>query len=235
MPKLSVCIPVETGFSPPRHIVEKLLANAASDIEVIVAPCGAALPETDPLFARAIADPRLKILPPASDTISPSHLWLATLAASQGDWVSLIYPDDMIEPELPRLLTYIEKQHPNADALGWNAFQISATAPRTIKTAVPVPVLHDSSEIEKARMLDAFFQWTGSQQTPRVPFGIFHGAIKRSLLDQIVAATGPASWLTPAPRYEWSARVVIFANCLILCNRPLSAASTSAFQPVAVP
>ncbi|MGV8938292.1 MAG: hypothetical protein ACOH2J_14310 [Allorhizobium sp.] len=235
MPKLSVCIPVEPGFSPPHYIVEKLLANAESDIEVIVAPYGDGWPASDPLFARAAADPRLKILPPITGAISASNFWLATIAASKGDWISLIYPDDMIEPDLPRLLAYLEKKHPNGDALGWNAFQIAENAPRDIKTAVPVPVVHDSSELDKARMLDAFFQWTGSQQTPKVPFGIFHGAIKRSLLDQILAGTGSLSWQTPVPRYEWSARVVIFASCLVLCNRPLSAVSTQPFQPVKAP
>lgn len=235
MPKLSVCIPVEPGFSPPHHIVEKLLANPESDIEVVVAPYGESWPMSDALFARAAADPRLNILPPISGDISASNFWLAAIAASKGDWISLIYPDDMIEPELPRLLAYLEKKHPNGDALGWNAFQIAESAPRNIKTAVPVPVVHDSSELDKARMLDAFFQWSGSQQTPRVPFGLFHGAIKRSLLEQILAATGPASWQTPAPRYEWCARVVVFASCLVLCNRPLSAISASPFQPVTAP
>jgi len=233
MPKLSVCIPVEPGFAPPHYLVGQLLQKADSDIEVIVAPFGTGGCD-DTLVALAAGDPRLKILPAAPETISAANFWIGTVAAADGDWITLIYPDDMLEPDLPKLLVHLEQNHPGADALGWNAFQISASAPRTIKATVPLPVLHDTTILDKTAMLDAFFQWTGSQQIPRAPFGLFHGALKRGLVDQILASSGEASWLTPLPRFEWTARALIFANELALCNRPLSAASVTPFQPVAI-
>ena len=235
MPKLSVCIPVEPGQRAPLYLAGRLLENPESSIEIIVAPSDTASEGLGDLTERAAKDGRLKILPAAADGSSASDFWIATITAATGDWTTLVSPEDMIEPDLPALLSHIEKEHTGVDALGWNAFQIAPNAPRDVKAAVAVPIVHDISELEKAKMLEAFFQWSGSQQVPRMPFGLYHGAIKRELAQTILSASSPLSWLTPLPRWEWATRVLIFANGLGLSNRPLSAVSTSPFRTVDVP
>lgn len=234
MPKLSVCIPIEPGQRAPLYLARRLLENPESSTEIIVALSDAACEGLGDLTERAARDGRLKILPAAADGSSVSDFWIATVTAATGDWITLVSPEDMIEPDLPTLLSHIEKEHAGVDALGWNAFQIAPNAPRDVKAAVAVPIVHDISELEKAKMLEAFFQWTGSQQIPRMPFGLYHGAIKRELAQTILSANGPLSWLTPLPRWEWAARVLIFANGLGLSNRPLSAVSTAPFRTVDV-
>ncbi|MFA7413579.1 MAG: hypothetical protein WC048_03760 [Rhizobium sp.] len=235
MPKLSVCIPVEPEQRAPTYLAGRLLENPESSIEIVVAPSDAACEGLGNLRERAAKDGRLKILPSASDETSVSDFWIATIAEATGDWITLVSPEDMIEPDLPALLSHIEKEHTGVDALGWNAFQIAPNAPRDTKAAVAIPIVHDISELEKTKMLEAFFQWSGSQQVPRMPFGLYHGAIKRELAQTILSASSPLSWLTPLPRWEWAARVLIFANGLGLSNRPLSAVSTAPFRAVDVP
>lgn len=235
MPKLSVCIPVEPGLLAPTHLVNRLLEEPESSIEVIVAACGGREGAWSYLEARAADDPRLRILPTAPAGLSAANLWIGTLAAATGDWVSLVGPEDMIQPDLPKLLAYIEGKYPDADTLGWNAFSIAPDAPRSISTTVAVPIVHHLADIEKSRMLEAFFQWAGSQNTPRMPFGLYHGAIKRTLLETVLSACGQLSWLTPLPRWEWAARVLIFSQGLLLSHRPLSAISATPFRPVPVP
>lgn len=233
MTKLSVCIPVEPGVSPPLHLVGALLENPASDLEVIVAYLDAA--DTEALAGIAGRDARLKLLAPTAANMSAAGLWLHAVQAAVGDWITLVYPDDMLEPDFPNLLPYVEREYPHADALGWNAFQIAPAAPAHIKTNVPLPVVHHVSEVDKTQMLQAFFQWAECQRTPRMPFGLYHAAIKRSLRDAILAATGPLSWLTPVPQYEWAARVAVFASGFALANRPLSAASIEPFRVRRIP
>ncbi|OLP45053.1 hypothetical protein [Rhizobium oryziradicis] len=235
MPKLSVCIPVEPGHGLPTYIVRELLKNDAADLEIILSTFGNRLQDASDITEIAERDTRLRLLPPAPDNISAGQLWVGTVAAAQGDWVTLIYPEDMIEPDLPALLTHLEEEQPKADALGWSAFQISPSTPRYVPTNVAVPVLHNVTAYDKAPMLEAFFYWKGSQQTPRMPFGLFHGAIKRSLVETILGSCGELSWLTLLPQYEWSARVLIFADALALSNRPLSACSVEPFKPQYVP
>ena len=235
MPKLSVCIPVEPGQPAPTHLVNRLLEAPDSSVEVIVAACGTPKGAWAYLEARAADDSRLRILPPAPGGLSAANLWIGTLAAATGDWVSLVSPEDMLQADLPRLLAHVEETHPEADALGWNAFAIDPDAPRRIATTVAVPIVHHIAEIDKARMLEAFFQWAGSQNTPRMPFGLYHGAVRRPLVETILSSTGRLSWLTPLPRWEWAARVLVFSQGLVLSHRPLSAISATPFRPVPVP
>jgi hypothetical protein len=231
MTKLSVCIPVEPGMAPPLHLLEVLLENQASDLEIVISCLDQQVADA----LHAVADARLRVLAPAPANTSAAGLWLQAVKGAEGDWITLVYPEDMIEPDLPRLLSYVEREHPDADALGWNAFQIAPDAAPEIKTNIPLPIVHHVSEVDKTQMLQAFFQWAEAQRTPRMPFGLYHAAIKRSLRDAILAATGPLSWLTPVPQYEWAARVAVFASGFALANRPLSAASVTPFRSRRIP
>lgn len=237
MTKLSVCIPVEAGMSPPEHLVRQLLADETSSIEVIVSasdqPTSQALAETlEPL---AGADGRLRLVALQDDNLSSAQFWISTLAHATGEWVSIIGPQDMLEPELPKLLAFIEDEVPGADAVGWSAFSIDPETPRDVPSTVVLPVLHNVNEMDKTRMLQAFFHWEGAQRTPVMPFGLHHGAVKRTLVESILAGSGELSWLTLAPRWEWSARVLIFANTLAFSNRPLSAINAEPFRMADVP
>jgi hypothetical protein len=235
MPKLSICIPVEPGHSLPTYLISQLLKNQAADLEIILSGFGDQLHTASEITSILERDSRLRLLPPAPDNISSAQLWVGTVAAAEGDWVSLVYPEDMIEPDLPDLLAYVEKEQPNADVFGWSPFLIEPTAPRFIATNVAVPVLHNVTAYDKAPMLEAFFFWKNAQQTPRMPFGLFHGAVKRSLIQTILNACGELSWLTLLPQYEWAARVLIFSEALAFSNRPLSAINLEPFKPHYVP
>jgi hypothetical protein len=235
MPKLSVCIPVEPGHGLPTYVIRELLKNDSADLEIILSSFGSRLQDDAEITEVAARDSRLRLLPPAPDNISAAQLWLGTVAAAEGDWVTLIYPEDMIEPDLPAMLAYVETEQPTADVLGWSAFQISPSSPRYIPTNIAVPALHNVTSYDKAPMLEAFFYWKGAQQTPRMPFGLFHGAIKRSLVQTILGACGELSWLTLLPQYEWAARILIFSEALALSNRPLSACSVEPYKPQYVP
>nr|WP_316652178.1 hypothetical protein [uncultured Gellertiella sp.] len=229
MTKLSICIPVEPGKTSPLYVCTQLLADAKADVEIIVAPYDNVLADDDPIFAMAGGDPRLKILPPAPVNISLANLWIGTVAAMRADWVTLIRPDDMIEPGIELLLQHVEKSMPDADACGWNTFTIDASAPRHIPASIPVPVQHHTIEPEKVDMIEAFFHWKDSSNVPKMPFGLFHCAIKRSLLETVLSNSGELSWLTPVPQYEWAARVLIHATRFAFSSRPLSAINQDAY------
>lgn len=235
MPKLSICIPVEPGHVVPTHLISTLLKNEASDLEIILSGFGDRLHKTPEIKDMLERDARLRLLPPAPETISSAQLWVGTVVAAEGDWVSVIYPEDMIEPDLPDLLRYIEEEQPEADVLGWSPFQIDPSAPRYVSSNVAVPVLHNVNPYDKAPMLEAFFFWKNAQNTPLMPFGLYHGAVKRALIQTVLDACGELSWLTLLPQYEWAARILIFSQGLAFSNRPLSAIHLTPFQPRYVP
>lgn len=234
MTKFSICIPVEPGHVPPVFLAREILKDPEADLEIVVAPYDDTCADATELYAMAAADARLRILPPAPQGISAAQLWIGLVRAAVGDWVTIVRPEDIIETNIAPVLTYIEKTMPTVDAYGWNALQIAADAPRHVKSAIAIPIQHHSIEIEKATMLEAFFFWVDSNNTPKMPFGLYHCAIKRSLLQSVLDTSGEMSWLTPLPQYEWAARVLLMANALGFSARPLSAVNVTPYQPVAV-
>lgn len=235
MTKLSICIPVEPGKKAPHYLCDRLLANRDAPIEIIVAPYGDVMGDDEAFRQKAAADSRLRILPAAPINISLANLWIGTVAAMHGDWVTLVRPDDMLEPGIEKLLAHVETTVPEAEACGWNSFTIDPAAPRHVPLAVPMPVQHHVIEPEKLDMFQAFFQWEESSNVPRMPFGLYHCAIKRSLVETILERSGPLSWLTPLPQYEWAARVLIFAKQFAFSSRPLSAINQEPYVHLQVP
>lgn len=235
MTKLSICIPLEPGKKAPHYLCDRLLSDTDAPIEIIVAPYGDVLDGDDAFRAKALADPRLRILPPAPSNISLAQLWIGTVAAMTGDWVTLVRPDDMLETGIEKLLVHVENTIPDADACGWNTFTIDPNAPRHVPTAVPIPVQHHVMEPEKLDMFQAFFHWEESSNVPRMPFGIYHCAVRRSLVETVLDRSGQLAWLTPLPQYEWAARVLIFAKQFAFSSRPLSAISQEPFIHIQMP
>lgn len=235
MTKLSICIPVEPGKSAPVRLCEALLADEGADIEIVVAPYGDVL-EGNTAFSDIVSrDARLRVLPKAPENISLAQLWIGTVAAMAADWVVLVRPDDMLEAGIEKLLATIETSMPDADVCGWNTFTINASAPRHVPAAIAVPVQHHSIELDKIEMMDAFFHWTDSSNVPKMPLGLYHCAIRRSLLEAILNHSGETSWLTPVPQHEWAARVILHCNRIAFYSRPLSAIAQEDYKPVQVP
>ncbi len=223
MTKISICIPVEAGSAAPVRLAKTLLGDPNADLEVIVAPCGDDCRDIDELRAMAEAEPRLMILPTAPADISPCHHWLGTVAAMRGDWVTVVRPDDAVEPEIAAFVEHAEKTVPGMDAFAWNTFQIDAGARRDIPASVAIPMQHHTRELDKDDLLNKGFKWVESSNVPNMAFGIYHAAISRSLLETVLANSGELSWQTPLPQYEWAARVLIYAQKFGFSSRPLSA------------
>lgn len=235
MPVLSVCIPVEPGHRPPVALIEKMLDRPGRDLEIVVAPYHDTCEGSLALTALAMAHPTVKILPPSAETASSAALWDRALAAATGDWLTVVRPDDMLEPDIDTFLDLTVDRRPNADAIGWNVFRIDPQAPRDVPQAVAIPMQHHLRDIDKPEMLDAFFNWTNSSNLPNSHFGLYHGAIRRSLYETIRAHAGPTAFLTPEPQWEWAARVLIFATELVFSSRPLSAISVEPYTPIVTP
>lgn len=224
MTKLSICIPLETGSLDPAPLIETLLADLKANIEIVLAGPKAATEKSDNRIRTVATDASL----------SRQSLWRAAVAAATGDWVTLVNPGDMIEPDLAQMVDYLERTSPHIDALGWTALQIDRTAEPGKTSSVAIPTRYHIDHFDKTTMLKAFFYWKGSLNAPKVPFGVHHAAIRRSVVDAILSVPAPQSWSTQVPQYEWTAKTLIFAEELAFCSRPLSVVNASAYVPPAV-
>ncbi|MBP1858238.1 hypothetical protein [Rhizobium herbae] len=227
MTKLSICIPVETAAQDALPLVTVLLENQNADIEIVIAkPADIAL--SDALLSLAAEEARVTVADAPAD-ITRQLLWRHAATAAKGEWVTLVNPGDMIESELATMVAFLEASSPDVDALAWNAFQIDRHAEPGKASSVAIPASYHIDTLDKTAMLKAFFYWEGSLNSPKMPFGLYHAAIRRSLVDALLQLPEPQDWSTSVPQYEWAAKVLLFANELAFCARPMSAINISPF------
>lgn len=227
MTKLSICIPVETTAQDALPLVTLVMQDRNADIEIVLArPADVAISAA--LLDFAAHDTRLKIVE-ADQGITRQLLWRSAAVAATGDWLTLVNPADMIENELCTMLAFLEAASPGVDALAWNTFQIDRTAEPGKASSIAIPSGYQIETLDKTLMLKAFFYWEDSLNSPKMPFGLYHAAVRRSLVDALLQLPEPRDWSTPMPQYEWAAKVLLFANELAFCTRPMSAASTQPF------
>ncbi|WP_377295105.1 hypothetical protein [Rhizobium sp. SG2393] len=228
MPTLSIAIPLEAGEDPTGDIA-LLIADPKASLEVVVgAMAGVEMPV--PLQELAAGDSRVKLV--STEAAHRRMLWHATLSATEGEWISLIRPGDAIEPDLHQMVSYIDSFHSNVDALGWNAFQIDPTAVPGKTSSIAIPANYQIHTFDKTHMLKAFFHWENSLNVPKMPFGLYHSAVRRTLLDGVLLLPTTDEWQTPVPQYEWAGKVLLFAENLAFCDRPLSAINARPYTPV---
>ncbi|OJF98475.1 hypothetical protein [Pararhizobium antarcticum] len=224
MTKLSICIPVETAATDPVELVSLLLRNSNAALEVVVA--GAAPLES--LVGLAASDSRLRIIRTEAD-ITRQRLWRRAVAATSGEWVTLVNPGDMIEPELATMVGFLDQTSSGIDALAWNVFQIDHDAEPGKSASIAIPAGYQINTFDKTAMLKSFFYWENSLNTPKMPFGLYHAAIRRSLVDILLQHPEPSDWATTVPHYEWATKVLLFSESLAFCSRPMSAAATTPY------
>lgn len=224
MPCLSVCIALREGPNEGLStLVDSLLADSSLDLEVVIGG------PSDPALSRA--DARLKLLPAFPAGTPQQATWSALVTASTGDWVTLVQADDMLEPELAIMVAFVSTANPAADSLAWHTLQIDANDPPERRFSVGVPSQYQIINFDKAAMLRAFFMWENSLNVPRMPFGLYHGALKRELATTIVESLDASERVTPLPAWEWAARTIFMANDLAFCERPMSVIAKHPFGP----
>ncbi|MFB2551946.1 hypothetical protein [Ensifer soli] len=226
---VTFCIPVSAADAAPSRLVAALTAGS-DDIEIVVAAPEAIAGDLPALSA----DPRLRLVTAPLDPGDLRALWRLALENATGDWVTLVEPGDMIEAGLAALSGFVEGVAPSADAIGWNTFQIDPRQDAAAADSVAVPTSFNVHTFEKTAMLKAFFYWQGSLDVPKVPFGVFHGLVRRPLLETMLAIPDAMPWTTPVPRFEWTAKTVLCADALVFCARPMSAINALPFDAVPV-
>ena len=233
MAKLSFCIPIETESENPLYLASALLAKDDLDLEVIVVSRQNA-PIPNELLALSNQNQRLRILEALPSSVSDADLWAHAVQTASGDWITVVRSDDMIERELTLVADYLERNSPQIDALAWNVLQIDTTAEKDVRQSVAIPIEYAISAFDKNVMLQSFFAWENSRATPTMPFGLFHGMIKKSLVETVLATMSASGRKTCLPHYEWAARVVLLANDLAFAARPMSVQNVTTYQVPAI-
>jgi len=235
MAGLSLIIPIEAHEKRPEALVKALATKPRIDLEILLVPASAEIAAREDLASLADIDPRVRVVMPTSPALSPLSLWSYGVDAARSEWLSVVRPDDIFEPEALAVAEFVKGKLGSVDSIGWNALQINPAAEPGKASSVAIPTKYDIAELNKTDMLKAFYLWEGSTNVPKMPFGLFHAIISRELAETIAGSIRTADREHGLAQWEWAARTVLMGEKFVFCSRPLSVLNTKPFEAPAQP
>ncbi len=221
MTVLSICIPTRNRQVYAMSAVREMLRSERQDFEVVLADNSddAALLET---FVADCADQRVKLLPPQNEVLSMRANWERIIAETSGEWVSIIGDDDYLDPELCEVIRVTKQIAPNVDALTWGRLYFIWPEARTGPEVTKMPNGSHLIGIKKEDMIRKLFFWEDASDRPKCPFGVYHGAVRRTLLEDIRNTFSGQYFGHQIVDYDNICRTLMVANSFVYFERPMS-------------
>ncbi|AKI01393.1 Glycosyltransferase like family 2 [Hoeflea sp. IMCC20628] len=233
MVHLTICLPTRNRQAYCTQTIEALAASEGSDFEVLVADNSDDPAPLADFFASTLKDSRFRLIPPAPSVLSMVDNWERLLNAAQGRWISVIGDDDYLDPRVTGLIRRCEVLYRNVDSISWDCMTFQWPDNRPIPTLASIPMSAGTAVQSKTQISDLLFGWSEGKRRPSVGTGIYHGAVRKSLMERIKHAYGGRYFEHPNVDWENTCKVVAQATTLVHCERPFSvlgacAASNSA-------
>lgn len=223
LPKLSICVPSRNRQIYFQETIRALTSSSRTEIEFVFADNSDDPSIMKTFMANYEGDPRVVFLPPADTILSMVDNWERTVAASTGDWVTVIGDDDYLDPELVVLLQRLVAVCPDLEALDW--IKLHYTWPMAeegppINLNVPLTcgLVDVSPELNRRRA------WLWQEATHNLVngFSIYHAALSRSLLETIKKTFGGRYFEHPTVDFDSAFKVSLTAKRLMASERPFS-------------
>lgn len=223
MPKLSICVPSRNRQIYFQQTILSLIGNCRPDVEFVFADNSDDQSIMVSFMAQFAGDPRIKFLPSALPALSMVDNWDRAVAASSGDWVSVVADNDYADPEIAAILLKIELFLPDTEAFSWAASPF--IWPLEGKSQASRSVVHlEPQFIDLSRdwLFHHAFLWADASDAPENDFSIYHSALSRPLLERMRARFGGRYFQHPAVDLESSFKAVLLGTRFIYWERPLS-------------
>ncbi|MCD2176193.1 glycosyltransferase family 2 protein [Rhizobium sp. C4] len=224
MAKLSICVPsrnrqiwfqetIRALLESPREDVEFVFADNSDDASIMAE------------FMRAHAkDPRVTFLSPGPVVYSMVDNWERTVAASSGDWVTVIGDDDYVDPDLASVLRKVELMLPDVEAFGWSyaSFTWPGSGEAAPDTNIALDLTHHFIEIPREWLIRRAYLWVDATTTPTHGFSIYHSALSRRLVERIRQRFNGRYFEHPTVDFDSSFKSVLLGKRFLMWQRPLS-------------
>ncbi|MDP3525102.1 MAG: glycosyltransferase family A protein [Hoeflea sp.] len=230
---LSICLPTRNRQSYCIETIRALAQSDGADFEVIVgdnSDDGSVLAD---FFASDFSDSRFRLIGPGEAVLPMVDNWERLVAQAKGRWVSVIGDDDYIDPKLVLMLKYYERLYPEVESVSWARMHFNWPDNRPDPALSVVPVSHDTYVAVKSNVQDRLYRWSEGTRRPAAGFGIYHGALRKTLMERIKRKYGGRYFEHPVVDFENNCKTIREAKMMVHCQRPLSvlgacAASNSA-------
>ncbi|OLP45059.1 glycosyltransferase [Rhizobium oryziradicis] len=217
-PTLSICVPSRNRQFYFQKTIEGLLRNTRQDVEFVFTDNSDDPSIMDDFMKEIVKDKRVVYIPSAETTLSMIDNWERSIRATTGEWVTFIGDDDFIEPDLAGLLQRAVAVSPDLDAFTWGIFGYywpeEGVEPKVFNVAFDSAIV----KVPRSEAMRRMFGWFEASAIPTSGFSIYHGAVRRSLLDTIYQTYGGVYFEHANVDYEMAMKVIFngrnFATCL---------------------
>lgn len=221
-PRLSICVPSRNRQYYFQKTIEGMIRNPRMDVQFIFADNSDDPSIMNDYMAAAKQDPRVIYLPSGDRTFSMMENWERTVAASTGDWVTVIGDDDHCEPDVIDAINRCTEQLPDLEALSWGCVAYRWPTPDEPQSNVGVPLHATTIEVTQDHAVDRMFRWVDARAVPTSGFSIYHSAISRELLERIKRRYCGTYFEYPNVDYEMAMKVIHTGRRFVYCQRPFS-------------
>lgn len=223
MPKLTICIPTHNRQYWCKKTVEGIIKSLKGDVELLIVD-GSDNGECLISFVEQLNDDRVRLVPPTGEFLPMMDNWNRAIKECKGEWISFIGDDDFIAPDIIDFIEMVEKKYQNVDALGWNRIPYDWPENRNNYKATPIPATYDLYPVNNKILQENYCRFV---QNGQVPFGIYHAAVKRTLVDKMRNRFGPKDFEYPVVDFEFTCKILFEASTMVFSQRPLSVAGAS--------
>jgi glycosyltransferase involved in cell wall biosynthesis len=226
---LSICIPTRNRQFYCTDAVRHMLATQSKDFEVVIAD-NSDNPEDLPTRLRdngLINDPRLKLLPSASDKVySMRENWERAHSATEGEWVGFIGDDDYLDPKATVFLEKINKSYSNVDYIRWDRPLFDWPDNRTQFTTIKISLINEIRKLNPQKTQSAILSLNDGQSNVD-GFSPYHAFTKRKLIDKVVSSQGGRYFFHPMVDYVTGYKQAFLSEGAIYSFRPFSVVGAS--------
>lgn len=218
----TICIPTRNR---QRYCIETIKAIAASDetdFEVIVVDNSDDPSILRDFFATQFTDDRFRLVPPISSVLSMVDNWERAMGEVSGEWVSMIGDDDYIDPSLIKLLRRYEGIRSDLEVVGWARINYNWPDNRAKRTLATVPFGHLTVIPSIQNLQERLYRWSERKHFPSCGIGIYHGAVRRSLMERIKLKYSNRYFEHPTVDFDNSCKVLNEVKVIFFCQRPFS-------------
>ncbi|MGV8938299.1 MAG: glycosyltransferase family 2 protein [Allorhizobium sp.] len=221
-PRLSICVPSRNRQYYFQKTIEGMMRNPRTDVEFVLADNSDDPSIMNDYMVELRKDPRVVYLPSVDRTLSMIDNWERTLAASTGDWVTIIGDDDFVDPDVMIVLKKAVAANPELEAFSWGVGNYTWPHEDVAIASVFVPFNSFVVKVPRAEPLRRMFGWVDCNAVPSSGFSIYHSAISRPLLEKIKQLFGGSYFDHPVVDYDMAMKVIVTAKHFGFCQRPFS-------------
>lgn len=224
---LTICLPTRNRQAYCIQTIEAIAEATGDDFEVIVSDNSDDPAPLADYFANTLKDPRFRLIAPGPAVLSMVDNWERVLSEAQGRWISVIGDDDYIDPRVTGLLRRCEVLYRDVEAVNWDCMTFQWPDNRPAPTLATIPLASSFQRQDLEATGERLFAWSERKRRPSAGVGIYHGAVRKTLMERIKARFGGRYFEHPIVDWDNTCKVVAEAKTAVHCERPFSVLGAS--------